>query len=727
MNLHIENLDLNYIISTSSPNGNPEKRKKRLANVSSESIVHQVSGALTTYYLEGPRKCFEYIESAYKGKSSKKEEKWFFYSFVSLVVGNLDDYSYYSKKLDQNSFFKLRLEIKEITLQYNPKKEVQKHMVEKIDQFLQDNQVSDSQAVFLKLCKVYFEDDIAGYSGDYDEYTPVVSLWQENPDMFDRDQLLRYLDNCQTPECEKASQEIKNKDFKEGKELVTTFNLISVRGRKNGVELESQLKEIIVNTPQGIQREKLKSMILACDEEYRFAKTWKKDLKGIYFNPSRLKLVLSDAFKADLLSKMSKEDLLKEVKKIADDSGIQYDKTSWEILSQDQAQIVLGGILMISTLASQTVYPAGPYYEVQSKSVSKEYRGDWNAFVKYVEKDPLYNNAWDNTSYNIKPKLETKEDREAAVRAFEPLVKKYPNSLNMIRWKFWLLFQDENLYEFDAKNCELYMKTLIKMFALNQSEGRPGEKNKEFSFYVRGRNLPAFTYKDKDFLPEIKKRLGSEKWSVVVKYLEDQMTAYPRNANLRAVHLKLIKVNEDANLYFESFVEGAKTIRKMPTYDIRFAGDIRSEKAKKLLLDSYKSTKNLENHGELVPIYHQFELFQEAAIVMSSYIQDIPWEPNKEKFFMKFSDIPMRQKLLETVLKSNEEVGIISLYLMMYDLVLGNEEKAQSRLEKLSSIYVIYDYNLNAAFDLPKDSEMVSRIKDKMKEKYPKFFEQERW
>jgi hypothetical protein len=744
-NLQKKNYDLNLIISTCSTKGNYEKGKEYLKQTSPKDISYRIGKGLYTAYTEGPRASYKLIDKLYGNKKSESREQLFVKAFVSLMTDNKDDYRYFSSQLDSTSIYQLRLDIKQVAEKMFARLDDKKALVKKINRFLAQKNLSTSDIVYLELSKIDLENYIYISDDDYDKYAPVLKLWEAYSKELDPKKVLKYLEDCKTSACEKAKTQIKNQSKGNVKGIEKAFDLIyswhDPKIKKEISTLEEELKAI-VDASKSVEKERIKSLILSSDKEYRLF-SWRSTkffIRPTFDDPAP-QLRFSEDFKKTLVTSLTKEAMVQELTKIASEIPIKEGAEELEKLTKEETQIVFGGRFLAESVAKrvQESYGGSDLFELKAKGPNRKERKLWSTYIKYLEKNPLFNEVWDGRGFVSLPEIETKGQRTNALKLITELHQKYPNNINYAYWKFWIAFQEKELFDFDAKNAELYLRTIIQIFSLNQSEGEPGGKNEEISYYVFARRQLDFAGSDGQFLAEMRKVLGEEKWTSIVNYLEAQMKIYPRNGNLHLMHLKFMRENKKAEPYLKSYIKVAQMMEKIPDLDEELLKPLDAKVGKRLLLEAYQSTKKLDAQGPLVSMYHAYGLFEEAANIQSAYIQYIPWSPNKETFFMYYYDELMTyqkdtatvQKLLETVFKNNEKVGIIALYLMMYDLVLKKPDSATTRLNTLPTLYIYHGKNLRKAFSFAEDQFVsptaIDDFREKIKEKFPDFFDKKRW
>jgi hypothetical protein len=363
-----------------------------------------------------------------------------------------------------------------------------------------------------------------------------------------------------------------------------------------------------------------------------------------------------------------------------------------------------------------------------SKSPSFNDRQNWKTFGRFIENNPLFNSTI-GSSWVTVPPLKSLENYKEAKKMIDDLQKKYPYNYSIAKWKFWISFQDTNFYKLDAIYAASFLRQLINIFSLNQSEGHPEGKNTGLNNYIYDRNLAG---SDEKILTAVQKELSLEKFEAIVKYLEDKMQSNPRNKNLRTLHIKMMEVSTNAKKYFKSYLKGIQFIKTLPNMDLQLAREGAKDSSKKELLLSYRATKNLGNHGDLIPFYIEHELIKEAANIMVSYIGEIPFPPNKEHFFMKYynslisnvSDADSILESLKTIHAKNKNVGLITLYIMIHELISGDVKEALSILESTKLTMYSAD-RMKKAFTFLKGknigSEPMNTFMNQFNKKYPEY------
>ncbi len=736
--LQKENYRLNCIISATSINGNYEVAQQLLSKENPRSRAYRVGNAMLLYNIHGRDNSFQYLDSISKRIPTSKEELTYLKALVSISTNNSDDYWYYRDQIDSTSAYWIRLKFKE-----NDKKswrdydkDDKKITVKRIDRILSNAKLPDSDRLFLELKKIDLLRDITYRdSVKYDKVQGVLKLWKKYPQQFDKEELLSSLRRCHSPYCEKAKASLRTKEVLSNEEQV--FKLIyefTYSGNtKTLTTLEQELQNLVDAEPKWDEKERIKAMIISADKNEEYSMSLKSKLKNsLLFEIDRVLVSFSNPFVDGMKTTVSKKELLSLIdtccgEALVNDAYKQVKQAPKVIL-----QSMLGDVILIRNYSNLLEKSIGRrlkrYVSLTERAPPYEVVEDWDVFIAYLEKKPLFNHIINPRRFDPIPSIKTKEEYSKAKKYIDALFQKQPNNYAVAKWRFWVYFSPQELYELDVTTAESYFKQMIHIYSLNQDDRDPmGEKYRKYGST------------GKKWIGNLNKQLSPEKRESIIQYLEKQMKLYPRHRILRRLHVYLMLYNSKYEEYFKSYVEAEKVdiwVGGLDSYAYKY---VDKKLGKKLILGLYRSTDNFDRDA-YIPACHWYGLFDEAAHIKGSYLSDLPHQPQREEFFTKYFDDLIGykggnpkeiQRLLEIVFEKNQDLGILRWYLMMYDLILGNKEKALSRLNvTVDQIPVYCKKELDEVTNWPRrkgvDEHAISSFMEEFEKRFPGYFEKKR-
>ena len=735
--LQNDNLTTNSIINLCSINGNSSKAVGVLAKMDSQSKIYRLGVALLRYNLNGREKSVHFLDSIRKRDKVSDQEMAYLKSLISFTTGNRDDFIYYKHKIDSSSVYWLRLKLKENTkkILWGYSEKEREIMYNRIDRFLSNGKISVSDRVFLELTKIDIKDDEAnGKKDKFDKYKAVLDLKKKYPSQFNEEWLLDFLKDCKNSSCNREKEQLKRieKPLQGADRVFELIHTYSSSSKSQNVDrLEEQLKNILNGTGDAMEKEKLKAMILSMDEEHGVSRNVNQAKVMVLFDFNVPEIAFSDGFAASLKTSISKKELI-ALLKVENDGKATFKDRELRKLSETHLQVSLGALLALKQLANNIKKSFSSFYALQKLRAASPTRSDlkdWKLFTDFMEKNLLFNSTISNSWVSLPP-LESLKDFQKANRLIRDLYKKHANNYSLAKWKFWISFQDEKFYELNEAFANSFLIQIVDLFSLNQFEGHPDSKQKKITDYIYANKFSDYTGSDKKLLKKLINLLSPEKYKAILKHLEDKMIHNDRSQNLRILHVKLAQAYGDAERYFNSYLKGLQFIEDLPDLDVELARKGAKNDGKAKLLEAYKGSSNLAGHLDIMPFYFEYNLIDESVTAMSHIVSRIPFPPNKEHFFVKYyNDLANKTTETEVILESlrkiqakNKEVGLITIYMMVYELISGNVKQAMSTLEN-SKLNLYSSKRINRAFELLKEKstsqENVQLFIDKFKEKYP--------
>ena len=172
-------------------------------------------------------------------------------------------------------------------------------------------------------------------------------------------------------------------------------------------------------------------MIVSADKNGEYAMSIKSKLKNsLFFETDRVLISFSNPFMDDMKTAVSKKELLALIdiccrEALINDAYKQVKQAPKVIL-----QPMLGDVILIrnySNLLEKSMGRLKRYASLTERAPPFEVVENWDIFIEYLEKRPLFNNIINPRRFNPIPSIKTEEEYNKAKKYVDALFQKKPN------------------------------------------------------------------------------------------------------------------------------------------------------------------------------------------------------------------------------------------------------------------------------------------------------------